>query len=84
MELFGVRDLGFLVPVTAFPDWRVDQLYVAQPRLPIVNRRVDELLGCPTVGAPSRRPCAWQFQNPVSHLQNSWGRGSAQSSDSQG
>ena len=65
MELFSVRNLDFLVSVTAFPDRCVDQLHVVQPRLPIVDRRVDKLLGCSTIGAPPRRSFAPQFQNPV-------------------
>ena len=65
MELFSVRNLDFLVSVTAFPDRCVDQLHVVQSRLPVVDRRVDKLLGRSTIGAPPRRSFARQFQNPV-------------------
>ena len=58
VELLCVRDLDFLMPVSALPDWRVDELNVVQPRLPVVRRRVDQPLRHPALGAPSRRPSA--------------------------
>ena len=58
VELLCVRDLDFPMPASAFPDWRVDELHVVQPRLPVVRRRVNQPLRRPALSAPSRRPSA--------------------------
>ena len=58
VELLRVRDLHFLMPISALPGWRVDELNIVQPRLPVVRRRVDQPLRRPALSAPPRRPSA--------------------------